>query len=126
MKHTIDATNVPLGRIATQAAALLNGKNTVTFVKNKIAEVEVSVVNASKLKVTGKKMKESVHKRYSGYPGGFKSETLSELRNRKPEEIIKHAVKGMLPQNKLRDRMLDRLKIYPEDSHEYQDKFMKA
>ncbi len=102
MKHIIDATNQSLGRIATQVAALLNGKNTVTFVKNKVAEVHVTVVNASKLKVTGKKMKDSVHKRYSGYPGGLTQESLTNVVAKKGHsELIKHAVEGMLPKNKL-------------------------
>lgn len=102
MKHTIDATNQSLGRIAAQVAALLNGKNTVTFAKNKVAEVHVAVVNASKLKVTGKKMKESVHKRYSGYPGGLTQESLTHVVAKKGHsELIKHAVEGMLPKNKL-------------------------
>lgn len=102
MKHTIDATDQSLGRIATQVASLLNGKNTVTFAKNKIAEVEVHVVHASKLKVTGNKMKESVHKRYSGYPGGLTQESLTQVVAKKGyAELIKHAVEGMLPKNKL-------------------------
>lgn len=112
MKHTIDATNVSLGRIATQAAALLNGKNTVTFVKNKVAEVEVAVVNASKLKVTGKKMKESVHKRYSGYPGGLTQESLTHVISKKGHaELIRHAVEGMLPKNKLQKLRMQLLTI---------------
>lgn len=112
MKHTIDATDQSLGRIATQVASLLNGKNTVTFVKNKVAEVEVEVINASKLNVTGKKMKESVHKRYSGYPGGLTQESLTHVVSKKGHgELIKHAVEGMLPKNKLQKQRMKLLTI---------------
>lgn len=112
MKHTIDATNQSLGRIATQVAALLNGKNTVTFVKNKVANVHVEVIHASKLNVTGKKMKESVHKRYSGYPGGLTQESLTHVVAKKGyAELIRHAVEGMLPKNKLQKSRMKLLTI---------------
>ena len=112
MKNIIDATNQSLGRVATQVAALLNGKNTVTFTKNKIADVEVVVTNASKIKVTGAKMKESTHKRYSGYPGGLTQEPLAQVATRKGyAELIKHAVEGMLPKNKLQKGRMKLLTI---------------
>lgn len=109
-KHTIDATGVSLGRIATVVAALLNGKNTTDFVKNKVTDVTVSVVNASKMKITGNKMSDSVHKRFSGFPGGLKQVPLSRVAESKGYgEILKHAVKGMLPKNKLQDLRLKNL-----------------
>ena len=77
MNHTIDATDKALGRIASEAAALLNAKDSIHFVKNRVADVTVTVTNASKIKITGNKMNESVHKSYSGYPGGLKEMTLS-------------------------------------------------
>lgn len=124
--HMIDLDEKTLGRVSTEIANLLMGKSKSYFVRNLDCGDFVVAINAKKIKVTGNKELKKTYYRHSGYPGGFKSETLSELRDRKPEEIIKHAVKGMLPQNKLRDRMLDRLKIYSQDTHEYQDKFIKA
>lgn len=112
MKYTIDATNQSLGRIATQAASILNGKNSVTFVKNKTTDSIVEIINASKLKVTGKKMDVSTHKRYSGYPGGLVEETLSRVVSKKGyTELIRHAVEGMLPKNKLQKIRMKQLTI---------------
>jgi large subunit ribosomal protein L13 len=104
MNHIIDATGKALGRVASEAAALLNAKDSVNFVKNRAADVTVTVVNASKIKVTGNKMKESVHKSYSGYPGGLKEMPLKYVVEKKGyAELIKHAVSGMLPKNRLQD-----------------------
>ncbi len=110
--HTIDATDKALGRLASEVAALLNAKNSIHFVKNRVADVTVTVKNASKVKVTGNKMKESVHKSYSGYPGGLKEMPLSYVVAKKGySEIIKHAVYGMLPKNKLQDIRIKNLII---------------
>lgn len=110
--HVIDATGKPLGRLASQVAALLNGKDSVAFVKNTAVDVTVTVENASKVKVTGNKMNESVHKSYSGYPGGLKERSLKYVvENKGFGELIKHAVKGMLPKNKLQDVRLKNLII---------------
>lgn len=110
--YTIDATGKPLGRLASEAAALLNAKNSVTFVKNKAADVKVKIINAGKVKVTGKKMQQSVHKSYSGYPGGLKEKTLAHVVEQKGfSEIIKHAVYGMLPKNRLQDVRIKNLVI---------------
>jgi large subunit ribosomal protein L13 len=110
--YTIDATNKSLGRLASEVAALLNGKNSIDFVKNRVADVKVLVTNASKVKVTGNKMKESVHKSYSGYPSGLKERPLSYVvENKGYSEIIKHAVYGMLPKNKLQDIRIKNLAI---------------
>lgn len=124
--HLIDLEGKTLGRISTEIANLLMGKSKSYFVRNLDCGDFVVATNAKKIKVTGNKELKKVYYRHSGYPGGFKKETLEELRNRKPEEIIMHSVKGMLPQNRLRDKMLGRLKVYSEDSHEYEDKFKKA
>ena len=85
----------------------------------------IVVVNAKKVKVTGNKEKLKTYKRHSGYPGGFKEETLANLRERNPQEIIIKAVSGMLPQNRLRDQMLKRLKVFETSKHDYEDKFGK-
>jgi large subunit ribosomal protein L13 len=110
--HTIDATGKALGRLASEVAALLNAKDSVDFVKHQVAPVTVTVLNASKVKVTGNKMNESVHKSYSGYPGGLKEQPLKYVVEKKGyEEIIAHAVKGMLPKNKLQDVRMKNLII---------------
>jgi large subunit ribosomal protein L13 len=121
--HLVDVNGATLGRISTQIAKLLMGKDKPYFVRNLDCGDHVVVVNAKNVKVTGKKETDKFYARHSGYPGGFKSETLRELRARKPEDIIIHAVKGMLPQNRLRDQMMKRLHVFAENTHSYQDKF---
>lgn len=112
MNHTIDATDKPLGRLASEVAALLNAKDSIHFVKNRVAAVTVTVKNASKVRVTGNKMKESVHKSYSGYPGGLREMPLSYVVEKKGYgELITHAVSGMLPKNKLQDLRMKNLII---------------
>ena len=110
--HTIDASNRALGRVASEVAALLNAKDSVHFVKNRVADVSVKVINASKVKITGNKMKESVHKSFSGYPSGLKEMPLSYVVEKKGySELIKHAVLGMLPKNKLQDIRMKNLEV---------------
>ena len=112
MTHTIDATDKVLGRLASEVAALLNAKNDINFVKNRVADVSVKVINAGKIKVTGNKMKVSVHKSYSGYPGGLKEMPLSYVVEKKGyTELLTHAVRGMLPKNKLQDIRMKNLTI---------------
>lgn len=120
--HKIDLKGKVLGRVSTQIANLLMGKGKPYFVRHLDCGDYVVVVNAKEVAVGGKKEEQKKYFRYSGYPGGLKSETLRELRERKPEEIVKHAVKGMLPQNKLRDRMLTRLYIFSNEENPYEDK----
>jgi len=122
--HLIDVSDKILGRVSTEIAKLLMGKGKPYFVRNLDCGDFVVVINAKSVKVTGGKEEKKVYARHSGYPGGFKSETLSQLRARKPEDIIVHAVKGMLPQNKLRDRMLLRLKVFAGGEHTFADKFV--
>ena len=121
--HLIDLKDQTLGRIATKIAVLLMGKSKPYFVRNLDCGDYVVVINANAVAVTGKKEEKKVYVRHSGYPGGFKSETLKELRQRKPGDIIIHAVKGMLPDNRLKDRMLARLFVFSGAEHKYQDKF---
>ena len=121
--HLIDVQDKTLGRVASEIAQLLMGKSKPYFVRNLDCGDFVVIVNAKNVKVTGKKEVQKNYYRHSGYPGGFKSETLKELRIRRPEEIITHAVKGMLPQNRLRDKMLTRLFVFAEAEHTYADKF---
>ncbi|OGH03056.1 MAG: 50S ribosomal protein L13 [Candidatus Levybacteria bacterium RIFCSPHIGHO2_01_FULL_37_17] len=119
----IDLEGKVLGRIATDIAKLLMGKHKPNFVRNLDMGDNVVVINAGKIKVTGNKENLKTYYRHSGYPGGFKAETLSKLRQRKPQDIIIRAVSGMLPQNRLKDRMLLRLHVFAEADHTYQDKF---
>lgn len=124
--HLIDLKGKTLGRISTEIAKLLMGKSKPYFIRNLDCGDYVIVINAKHIKVTGKKELKKTYYRYSGYPGGLSRETLGDLKTRRPEEIILHAVKGMLPQNRLRDRMLTRLKIFAEDKHSYADKLKSA
>jgi large subunit ribosomal protein L13 len=123
--HLIDAKGQTLGRLAGKIALLLMGKGKPYFVRNLDCGDYIVVVNAKEIKVTGNKEEQKNYYRHSGYPGGFRSETLRELRARKPEDIISHAVKGMLPQNRLRDKMLKRLFVFAGEEHKYQDKISK-
>ena len=120
--HIFDVKDQILGRQATTIAKTLMGKGKPYFVKNLDCGDYVVVVNAATVKLTGKKETQKVYNRHSMYPGGFKSESLQELRARKPEEIVRHAVRGMLPDNKLRDSMLKRLYIFAGSEHPYGDK----
>ncbi len=123
--HHIDLKDKTLGRVATEIAHLLMGKGKPYFVRNLDLGDYVVVTNAKYIKVTGNKEDQKNYYRHSGYPGGFRQETLKELRGRRPQDIITHAVKGMLPQNRLRDKMLTRLFVFTEEEHKYQDKFTK-
>ncbi|HWY80170.1 MAG TPA: 50S ribosomal protein L13 [Candidatus Sulfotelmatobacter sp.] len=121
--HLIDVKGKTLGRVSSEIAQLLMGKGKAYFVRNLDCGDYVVIVNAKEVKVTGNKEEQKNYYRHSGYPGGFKVETLKELRERKPENIITHAVKGMLPGNRLRDRMLTRLFVFEGTEHTYTDKF---
>ncbi len=117
--HLIDAKDKVLGREATGIAKLLMGKGKAYFAKNLDCGDFVVVVNAQEVQVTGKKETDKVYTRYSGYPGGLRKITVKELREQKPEEIIRHAVSGMLPKNKLRASMLKRLYVFSGSEHPY-------
>lgn len=121
--HLVDVKDQVLGRRSTHIANLLMGKKKPYFVRHLDGGDYVVVINAGKVAVTGKKEEGKKYYRHSGFPGGLKVETLKDLRKRKPEEIIKHSVKGMLPQNRLRDRMLKRLFIFEGEEHPYGEKF---
>ena len=121
--HLVDDGGKVLGRIAVDIAKLLMGKAKPNFVRNLDCGDYVVVINAKEVKVTGKKELNKKYYRHSGYPGGFKSETLKIVREERPEEIIIHAVAGMLPQNKLKAKMLKRLKVFAGKEHNLADKF---
>ena len=123
--HVIDVNNEILGRSATKIAEFLMGKSKSYFAKNIDCGDYVVVTNAKAVKVTGTKEKSKVYTNYSGYPGGLRSRRLEEVRAKKPEEIIRHAVSGMLPKNKLRAQMLKRLYVFADQNHPYAEKFAK-
>jgi large subunit ribosomal protein L13 len=109
--HTIDATGKRLGKVATEAAAILIGKHEVDFARHTINDVTVTIVNASKLDVPEKKATE-VYQSYSGYPGGQRRETLAHLAHRRGySEVIRRTISGMLPKNKHRKRLLTQLVV---------------
>jgi len=120
--HVINVDGKVLGRVSTDIAKLLMGKSKPYFVRNLDCGDYVVIINAKTVKVTGNKEEKKSYYRYSGYPGGLKARTLQVMRDIKPEEIIRHAVKGMLPQNKLRDTMLKRLFVFSESEHPYESK----
>ncbi len=118
----IDADGRILGRLATRVANLLRGKNKPQYVDFMDTGDFVVVVNAEKIKVTGKKLEQKKYYSHTGYPGGIKEKTLSELMDKKPEEVIRKAVWGMLPKNKLNRAIHKKLKVYagPDHPHEAQ------
>jgi len=120
--YVIDATDKVLGRLATEVARIIRGKNKAYFTPHLDTGDFVVVVNAEKIKVTGKKMLLGQHKRYSGYPGGLRTTTWGEVLQKNPEKLIEHAVKGMLPKNRLGRRLFKKLHVYigPEHNHQAQ------
>lgn len=110
--HTIDATDKILGRLATEIATLLMGKHKAIFSRNADAGDNVTIINAEKIQVTGKKPQQKTYYWHSNYPGGLKQITYEKLMQEHPERIITFAVDGMLPHNHLHDKMLKRLKVY--------------
>ena len=115
----VDAEGQTLGRLATQIADALRGKRKPAYTPHVDTGDFVVVVNAEKISVTGQKLQEKMYYRHSGYPGGLKSRTLNDMLERRPEEVIRLAVKGMLPKNRLARKQLTKLKVYagPEHPH---------
>ena len=118
--YLIDAEGKTLGRLSTSIATLLIGKDKPDFTPHVDSGAAVIVINAVKVQVTGKKSEEKVYKSYSGYHGGLKLIKFKDMSESKPEYIIRHAVRGMLPKNKLQSRRIARLKIYRDSTHPHQ------
>ena len=116
----VDANGQTLGRLATQIADVLRGKRKPTYTPHVDTGDFVVVVNAEKIAVTGNKRADKRYYRHSGYPGGLRSRTLEEMLARRPEEVLRHAVKGMLPRNRLGRAQLRKLKIYAGPDHPHQ------
>ena len=121
--HLIDAKGKVLGRLASDIAHTLMGKGKPYFVRNLDCGDYVVIINANDYVVTGKKDTEKLYGNYSGFPGGLKQKPLWQVREEKPTEPVRHAVWGMLPKNKLRDRLMTRLYIYTTADHPYKKKF---
>ncbi len=118
--YIVDAADQRLGRLATEIASVLRGKNKPTFTPHMDTGDFVIVINAEKIAVTGKKSSQKVYRRHSGRPGGMKTETFEKLKVRIPERILEQAVKGMLPKNSLGRQLFTKLKVYKGDVHPHE------
>jgi large subunit ribosomal protein L13 len=118
--YLVDATDQRLGRLASEVARVLRGKNKPTYTPSIDTGDFVIVINADKVDVTGKKRTQKLYRRHSGRPGGMKTETFEKLQARLPERIIEHAVKGMLPKNTLGRQLFTKLKVYAGADHPHQ------
>lgn len=115
--YVVDATDIPLGRLASQIASILRGKNKPTFTPNVDTGDFVIVVNCDKIKLTGKKLELKYHRYHTGYPGGLKEVQYKKLMSEKPEKALYLAVKGMLPKNSLGKAQLTKLKVFAGAEH---------
>jgi large subunit ribosomal protein L13 len=118
--YVVDAADQRLGRLATQIAMILRGKNKPEYTPFMDTGDFVIVINAEKVAVTGKKRFQKVYRRHSGRPGGMKEETFDKLQNRLPTRIVEHAIKGMLPKNSLGRQLFTKLKVYAGPDHPHQ------
>jgi len=118
--YVVDAEGKILGRLATEIAQVLRGKHKPIYTPHLNCGDFVIVVNADKIRVTGKRLEQKIYYRHTQYPGGLRQETLRRMLDRHPERVIQRAVKGMLPHNRLGDDMLHRLKVYAGPTHPHQ------
>jgi large subunit ribosomal protein L13 len=116
----VDATDKVLGRLAVQVASILRGKTKPEFTPHTDVGDFVVIINADKVKLTGNKLDQKTYYRHSGYMGGIKSATMQEIFNKKPEDVIRRAVKGMLPKNSLGRAMFKKLKVYTGGNHPHE------
>ncbi len=123
--HLIDAKDQILGKVSEKIANMLIGKNKAQYTPTQNWGDKIVVINAEKIIVTGKKLKDKKYIHYTGFPGGLRTENLEDLLARKPVEIIKKAVSGMLPKNKLRKDMMSNLYIYKGEQHPHQAQLTK-
>ncbi|MEM8777372.1 MAG: 50S ribosomal protein L13 [Cyanobacteria bacterium P01_G01_bin.49] len=118
--YVVDAADQRLGRLASEVAQILRGKNKPTFTPHIDTGDFVVIVNAEKVVITGRKSTQKLYRRHSGRPGGMKTETFEKLQKRIPERIIEQAIKGMLPKNALGRKLFTKLKVYPGPDHPHQ------
>ncbi len=116
----VDAQDAVLGRLATQVAARLRGKHNPLFTPHVDMGDSVIVINAEKIKLTGRKLDQKNYYRHSGYMGGLKSITARKLLEKRPEELVQHAVRGMLPKNRLGRKLCKKLKVYAGSAHPHE------
>lgn len=116
----IDATDIPLGRLASKVAMVLSGKNKVTYTPHVDCGDNVIVINASKVELTGNKLDDKMYYNHSGYPGGLRARNARTMRDKYPTEMIERAVKGMLPKGRLGRQMLDKLFVYSSNEHKHE------
>jgi large subunit ribosomal protein L13 len=124
--YVIDAENKVLGKVASKVAAILRGKHKPVFTSHVDTGDFVVVINAKKVHLTGRKLTDKLYYRHSGYPGGLKAMSAEEMLKKKPENLIKHAVRGMLPKNKLGRKQLTKLKVYSSSDHPHKAQTPKA
>lgn len=117
--YVIDAEGKTLGRLASEAASILRGKKKPIYTPFIDTGDYVIIINAEKVEVTGKKRQQKIYKRHTGFPGGLREMTFEKLQARKPEEIIRHAVKGMMPKGPLGRQMYKKLKVYAGPEHKH-------
>jgi len=118
--YVVDADGLVLGRLATRVASVLRGKGKPYFSPHLDTGDFVIIVNAEKIKITGSKMDQKTYFRHSGHPGASKFTTVRQMMEKRPEEVVRHAVKGMLPKNKLGRKMLKKLRVYAGPDHPHQ------
>ena len=118
--HVIDATDVVLGRLASQAAKLLRGKHKPYFAQHVDTGDFVVIINADQVALTGNKAAQSMHRHHSGFPGGLKSTSFGQVRATRPERLVEQAIKGMLPHNSLGRQTAGKLKVYGGPTHPHQ------
>jgi large subunit ribosomal protein L13 len=116
----VDATDMVLGRLAVQVASILRGKTKPEYTPHTDVGDFVVIINADKIKVTGNKLEQKTYFHHSGFMGGIKSATMKDILKKKPEDVIKHAVKGMLPKNSLGRAMFRKLKVYMGENHPHE------
>ncbi len=124
--YLVDATNVPLGRLASEVAQRLRGKHKVVYTPHVDTGDYIVVVNAEKIQVTGRKRTDKTYYRHSGYPGGIRARSFEQMIEKHPERVIELAVKGMLPRNPLGRAMYRKLKVYAGPNHPHQAQQPKA
>ena len=118
--YVVDATNIPLGRVASQVAAVLRGKNKPIYTPHVDTGDYVIVINTDKMVLTGNKLTDKKYFHHSGYPGGIKEETYKDMMAKKSDFVLERAVKGMLPKNSLGKKMFGKLKVYKGSEHPHQ------
>jgi len=118
--YVIDASGQVLGRVATKAATILTGKHRAHYAPFMLTGDHVVVINADKIRLTGQKIEQKVYRWHTRYPGGLREAKVTDVLAEKPEKVIREAVFGMLPKNKLRKRLVQRLKVYGAEQHPHQ------